>query len=288
VNHHGAWRTVHASIPGVAHQTSGLECQDACAVHQVERPDDNPVLVLIAADGAGSAVQSRTGAEQACQALLAECVSWLATATDEDWQPAIAASWLHTIQAALVQQAVDTGLPVREFACTLMGAIVAGNRALFLQIGDGAIVIGTEDNYRPVFWPQSGQYLNETWFVTDPNATNCLECTVLTESITEIALLTDGLQPLALHYQSRQAHEPFFRPMFQGLRGYPKDGCLMTLTHALEQFLDSPAVNQRTHDDKTLILASRMIAPETASATQAEKACMPTTGLQEDAGDEAV
>ena len=139
-----------------------------------------------------------------------------------------------------------------------------------------------------MFWPQGGQYPNETWFVTDPNAINYLECTTLAESIAEIALLTDGLQPLALHYQSRQAHKPFFGPMFQGLRDYPEDGCPMALTHALEQFLDSPAINQRTHDDKTLILASRLTAPETVSAAQVEREFMPTTGLRENIGDEAV
>lgn len=264
-------------------------------------PDGNLILALVAADGAGSATRSRAGAEQACRTLLAECASWLVETTDNDWQPTVAASWLHSIQDILAQQAVDADLPVREFACTLLGAIVAPDRALFLQIGDGAIVIGTRDSYRPVFWPQGGQYPNETWFVTDPNAASCLECTVLTESIAEIALLTDGLQPLALHYQSRQAHEPFFRPMFQGLRDYPEDGSPDALTQALEQFLDSQAVNQRTHDDKTLILASRLFtevmidtatvpAPHPNPTPQGGMAALPVdaSGLGEDIGDEAV
>jgi len=302
VNLNAGWRTVQASIPGVAHQKSGIECQDACATKLIALPSSGPVLALVVADGAGSATQSRAGAERACHALLDECATWLANAAENDWQPTVAASWLHSIQMTLTQQAADADLPVQEFACTLLGAIVAPDRALFLQIGDGAIVIGARDGYQPVFWPQSGQYPNETWFVTDENAACCLECVVLTEPIAEIALLTDGLQPLALHYQSRQAHEPFFRPMLQGLRDYPEEGSPEMLAHALEQFLDSPAINQRTHDDKTLVLASRLATTQLTADTSAipdsesdphlqkEKKAVPVeaSGFQEDVGGETL
>lgn len=251
----GGWRYVQATVPGVAHRVSGSEGQDACAVQMLTLPEGSPVLVMAVADGAGSALRSREGAEQACHTLLAECAATLAQTTTEDWSPALAETWLHAVQAALTHQAETAGVPIREFACTLLGAVIAPDRALFLQIGDGVIVIGTGDGYRPVFWPQGGEYPNETFFVTDATATSRLDCVLLTESITEVALLTDGLQPLALHYQTRQAHEPFFRPLFQCLRDYPETGCPVALATALEQFLDSPAINQRTHDDKTLILA---------------------------------
>ena len=259
----GGWRSVQATVPGVAHRVSGGECQDACAVQTLTLSDGSPVLALAVADGAGSATRSREGAERACQTLLAECAAWLAQTTETDWNPAQAKSWLERIQTVLKQQATDVALPVREFACTLLGAVIAADRALFLQIGDGAIVINTGEGYRPVFWPQGGEYPNETFFTTDANAAENLECVLLTDPITEVALLTDGLQPLALHYQSRQAYEPFFRPMFQRLRDYPETGCWLELAAALERFLDSPAVNQRTHDDKTLILASRPSLPPT-------------------------
>ena len=251
----GGWRYVQAAVPGVAHRVSGSEGQDACAVQMLTLPDGTSALVMAVADGAGSALRSREGAEQACHTLLAECAASLSQATAADWSPALAETWLHAVQAALIQQAEAAGVPIREFACTLLGAVIAADQALFLQIGDGVIVIGTGDGYRPVFWPQGGEYPNETFFVTDATAASRLDSVLLTEAITEIALLTDGLQPLALHYQTRQAHEPFFRPLFQCLRDYPETGCPLALATALEQFLDSPAINQRTHDDKTLILA---------------------------------
>ncbi|MDG4555603.1 MAG: PP2C family serine/threonine-protein phosphatase [Candidatus Competibacter sp.] len=280
MNESDGWRYVHASVAGVAHLVDGSGCQDACAAHLLPGSKSNPVLVLAAADGAGSAALSGVGAELACQTLLAECAAWLTVAPiDADWTPTVAETLFQQVRNALERLATDTEQPIREFACTLLGAVVAADRALFLQIGDGAIVVGTPDEgYRPVFWPQGGEYANETYFVTDNAAAAHLECTLLTEPILEVALLTDGLQRLALHYRTRQAHQPFFRPLFQHLREYPESGCPTALVAALERLLASPAINQRTHDDKTLILATRLTAAKPAEdATDAGIAPLPPT-----------
>ena len=254
----GDWRYVYASVPGVAHRASGAECQDACAVRWLETPDGKTVLALAAADGAGSAAEARSGAELACQTLLAECAAWLAQTPDAAWTRAVAETLIERVRTVLSQRAAETGLSVREFACTLLGAVLADDHALFLQIGDGAIVISIGDDYWPVFWPQAGEYANETYFATDASAAARLEFAASVEPVVEIALLTDGLQPLALHYQTRQAHAPFFRPLFQRLRTAATPGCPADLQTALERFLDAPALNQRTYDDKTLILATRL------------------------------
>ena len=300
----GDWRYVYASVPGVAHRASGAECQDACAVQWLEAPDGTPVLALAAADGAGSAAEARVGAELACQTLLAECAAWLAQATVADWTRAAAETLIERVQTALSWRAAATGLPIRELACTLLGAVLADDQALFLQIGDGAIVIGAGDDYRPVFWPQVGEYVNETYFITDAGAAARLEFATLAEPVIEIALLTDGLQALALHYQTRQAHAPFFRPLFERLRAAPEPGHPPDLQAALERFLDAPALNQRTHDDKTLILATRPTATaietvadppaesiENADLAPADAPACPDPALlavQEKRGDEAV
>ena len=301
----GDWRYVYASVLGVAHRASGAECQDACAVRRLESPDGRPALALAAADGAGSAAEARAGAELACQTLLAECAGWLAQTPDAEWTRAVAETLIERVRTALNQRAAETGLPVREFACTLLGAVLADDHALFLQIGDGAIVIGTGGDYWPVFWPQAGEYANETYFATDAGAAARLEFAASVEPVAEIALLTDGLQPLALHYQTRQAHAPFFRPLFQRLRAASAPGCPADLQTALERFLDAPALNQRTHDDKTLILATRLAAPiveavtvpppaEPAESAAPVPAAAPAgpdpapPAVQEDLGDEAV
>lgn len=249
-----SWRWVQASVSGVAHRASAVACQDVSLVQCFSTPA-GAVLGLAAADGAGSASHARHGAALACQTLCAEWERWLAA--DADWTAAPVAAWLSQVQHALQQEAQQLGVALRELSCTLLAALVAEQQALFLQIGDGALVINAGDAYRPVFWPQGGEYPNETFFVTAASASEHLQTTLLLEAVRSIALFTDGLQPLALHYQSRQAHTPFFRPLFHCLDNYPADGDWAALEVGLATFLDSAAINQRTHDDKTLILASR-------------------------------
>ncbi|EOD2289449.1 protein phosphatase 2C domain-containing protein, partial [Escherichia sp. TWPC-MK] len=49
-------------------------------------------------------------------------------------------------------------------------------------------------------------------------------------------------------------HVPFFTPFFNGLASATQEQ-LDLLPELLKQFLSSPAVNERTDDDKTLALA---------------------------------
>jgi hypothetical protein len=135
--------------------------------------------------------------------------------------------------------------------------MVDPDMAVFLQIGDGVIVVHDHrDTYRPMFWPATGEYVNTTYFLTDQDAVDRLRLGFWGLRVEEIAILTDGLQSLALQYASRRAHTPFFRPLFARLRR-ESGGESMLLRAELETWLDSDSVNQRTDDDKTLILATR-------------------------------
>jgi hypothetical protein len=143
---------------------------------------------------------------------------------------------------------------LRELACTLLLAVVGERAAAFSQIGDGAIVISVNQEYETVFWPQSGEYINTTNFVTDDRWEDHLEFSVRHEAIDEVALFTDGLQALVLSYAEKRAHCPFFAPLFRTLRDAPSPD---ELAAPLRRFLDSPRVNDRTDDDKSLIVAAR-------------------------------
>jgi hypothetical protein len=137
-------------------------------------------------------------------------------------------------------------------------AIVGEHAAAFSQIGDGAIVVGDGDTYRTVFWPQNGEYANTTNFVTDEAFADNLVFQLHQGPVDELALFTDGLQMLALNFADHSVHRPFFLPMFRKLRlAAAGEG----LPRALRHFLGSPSVNQRSDDDKTLILATRVQAP---------------------------
>jgi len=67
---------------------------------------------------------------------------------------------------------------------------------------------------------------------------------------------SDGVQRLALSFEQRIPHNPFFEPMLNVLRNQKSAEC-EALDQQLAHFLNSPQINERTDDDKTLILATR-------------------------------
>jgi len=253
------WRVVQASVVGTSHVENGEVCQDECLAGVFCAPDGEEYFFAIVSDGAGSASHGRLGAEVACDKGRDVIEHWvhkevsLCRLTLET-----VTSWFIIINHHICQAAKSKGLTPRDFACTLLGAVVGNKIAAFFQIGDGAIVIGNGDSFQPVFWPDAGDYANMTYFITDEDALNHLKiCLSSRESPppSEVALFTDGLQRLALVYESQTAYKPFFEPMFEIIRKAEEAAC-DTLSDQLASFLNSPKVNERTDDDKTLVLAT--------------------------------
>jgi hypothetical protein len=181
--------------------------------------------------------------------------------TSRDVTPAFAQLWLQDLQGEIAVQAATEGLRPRDFACTILAAVVGIDHAAFLQVGDGAMVVSAQEDpghYSWVFWPHQGEYANVTVFATDASATEHLDYGCSNGVIDEIALFTDGLQGIALQYHNRTVYERFFHPIFAPLRAAP-GGFLRGLSDLLATFLDSQSVNERTDDDKTLVLATRRL-----------------------------
>ncbi len=254
------WRYAFASAVGTSHTKLGLPCQDASVCRLVSAAEGPPVLVALVADGAGSAIRAEVGAQLACTFLLGEITAWIAEgAAPSVLTRDVVADLLREFQTRITLEAEAEGLKARDFAATLVAAVVGAQEAVFFQVGDGAIVVSTPedgDAYSWIFWPGSGEYENTTFFLTDIDVERHLEWDRSERLVDQIALFSDGLQRLALHYQSRTAHAPFFHGKMQVLET-AADAAPATLSEQLARFLSSPEVDARTDDDKTLILATR-------------------------------
>lgn len=215
-------------------------------------------LVAAMADGAGTAAEGGAGAALACTLAVeafADMVSGGAAVSALTRDRAEA--WLADFQAAAQRRAEAAELTSRDYACTVMVALIGPSQGAFFQIGDGAMVVpraGEPSGYEWVFWPAAGEFINETWFATAPDARTHLEWALVDGPIDAFAAFTDGLQRLVLHYESRTAHDPFFEQMFGFVEADTPEAALF---EPLTTFLRSEAVNARTDDDKSLILASR-------------------------------
>jgi hypothetical protein len=245
-------------------------------------PGGGSLLVAVVADGAGTSERAPEGARLTCEAILERAEVWAAgpaarSAKNRGSRARTRPSssrkatarglstfgrddillWVDAARRRLAAAARAEALDSGAFACTLLVALVDETTAVFFQIGDGAIVYrGADGQYVPAIWPQSGEYANFTWFVTDDEVADRVQ-SKKAQGVREVALFTDGLQALALRFVSREAHAPFFEPMFARLRREP-DETSEGLADELRAFLDSAPVNQRTDDDKTLVLATRL------------------------------
>jgi hypothetical protein len=250
-------------VAGTSHAAEGRPCADACEVAVFGAPRRDVTLAAVAADGAGSAARGEEGARLACGAVIDRARRALPEALCSEelkrFDAPRAMPFVTAVRERIDAAARSEGRPRGDFACTLLVALVGERAAAFLQVGDGAIVYrGDRGDYVPAHWPAQGEYANCTSFVTEDRVSERLQA-VGVEGVHEVALLTDGLQALALRYAQRAVHGPFFEPMFDRLRR-ERARVRRGLARELRAFLDSPAVNARTDDDKTLVLATRLPA----------------------------
>ena len=249
-----SWKYLSSSVTGTAHSDRNEPGQDYCRTGAVSFGGQD-FFIGLAADGAGSTTQGGTGAEIACEALYLRILSAireggnLSSITDGEIR-----TWVTTSREAILTRAQEDSQRLKEYACTLIGAVLSNDQAVFFQIGDGCIVTGDDSGYRTVFWPEQGEYANTTFFVTDEEFLEHIRIERRERPPAEIALFTDGLQNLVLSFSTRSVHEGFFRPLFAALRKNPGKGGF-DLTSHLHALLSSSDVNARSDDDKTLILA---------------------------------
>jgi hypothetical protein len=253
------WKFIFASVVGTSHLATATPCQDSSFCEIVTGEGGAEVLIAVVADGAGSAKHADEGAALACSYIGGRAKSTIEAETllceiTHD----VVRNWIADYQNEVLALC-NGGLVPRDFASTLLAAFIGKSASVFFQLGDGAIVIADSEepnNYGWVFWPQQGQYANQTNFATDENSADNIEYSLVSRRIDEVSLFTDGLQSLALEYQDRLAHGPFFASVFEWVRKASKQQ-FDRYTDSLKQFLNSDRVNDRTDDDKTIIIATR-------------------------------
>lgn len=246
------WRLVYASEVGTSHGYSGAPCQDSSWAKVDTLPNNQTLLSIFVADGAGSARLGGEGAELAMEAAA----KFIADKIGSEFglSDGLARELAMAVRQKIRSAAEESGLKPRDYACTLLGVLVTPHATLAIQIGDGAVVIDVSGVLELAVTPMAGEYANQTHFVTDDDAVDLLQTKLYPERAARVAAFTDGIQRLALNMATNKPHEGFFAPFFGGLAKAAADQ-EDQLHELLRKFLNSTPVNDRTDDDKTLALA---------------------------------
>lgn len=262
-----AWRYAASSVTGTSHKASDTDCQDAHRCADLIGPNGNSALAVVVSDGAGSAQAGAIGAAIVTSGLLARAEIWVADGrATTDLNRGTFLSWLDGVRESIAEDAGVRDLEMRDYAATLLFALVDDHASVFAQIGDGALVTSdTSADWAAQFWPQHGDYANQTYFVTDLPAHGRLDFAHGLYPVHELAVFTDGLERVLLDFAERRAHVPVFEKMLHPLRDSNGSGHVDGLSAALTAYLTSAPIIARADDDLTLVIASRRRAASKAA-----------------------
>lgn len=246
------WTWAAASRRGSSHVAAGERRQDSFGVLA---PDCDAHLVAVAADGAGSASHGGEGASIAVWTLKNAAASWFRAEGRPPGRDRLT-TWMALVRLRIAAAAFSRGLEVRDFATTAVLVIADRGGATVMHVGDGAAVArsSTSGLWTTLSWPEQGEYASTTCFVTDDALS--LRIASHRSDIDRFAVMTDGLERLALDFSLNAPHARFFDGVAAPLLAEPNPGLNRGVSDRLGEYLDSDRVVERTNDDKTLIVAA--------------------------------
>lgn len=271
------WKAIACFAKGTSHEKIGSPCQDYAGFIRVndsgEADDNGDMAIGAVCDGAGSCKYSDVGSQLAVETTLQSLQSWLKWLKEEkkDLSEPIPEDYAHKVFAQVVEkvkkqfesQAKERICSPKDFSCTLLVVVATPNWLAAMQIGDGFIVIRQPDSeYKLLFQPIKGEYANQTTFITASNALEVMQCAVVLGQQQFIFASTDGLERLAL--EIRQESKPY-PPFFDNFRDAIKTRSEAEEEKSTGEWLNSAKVNERTDDDKTILLCwyeSEPLIPE--------------------------
>lgn len=250
------WKYALASVIGTSHLDSNTTKQDFCLV---EKKNINGVNYLFSAvaDGAGSAKFSDKSSSYICRLFIRKAEKWLNENDISTLNKEVVLSWFLHFQNVLNRVVriyhIDS---IKEFATTLLFALLSEKGNIFVQIGDGVIAKGDINDLNCVFEPQHGEYINTTYFATEKNISERFMFEFNSDKIKRLVMHTDGIEIISFNFALKKPHINFFNPIFAMLDEFNKSGLDKNTSEFIHGFLDCERVKQKTDDDKTMVIIS--------------------------------
>jgi serine/threonine protein phosphatase PrpC len=248
------WFVAGASARGTAHVQTDTPCQDSLGYEVV---DD--CLVMVLADGAGSAPHSREGAQRAVAAAIGALTGELhrhVPVAASGWKP-LMVSVVAGARSALVEAAPAASLS--DYATTLTCAVAAGPRHVVIaHIGDAMVAIQRQSGEMFTCMPpqRAGEYVNQTRFLTDDDALDQVDIRYLPIPARAVMAVTDGLLPVVTDRYG-EPFPPFWVPMIGRVEQAVRDLQPETIVDEITTLLESDRICAHVDDDKTLVVATR-------------------------------
>lgn len=248
------WQAVGWKEQGRGHIKNNTPCQDDFNDKIIS---NEQVMIGAVSDGMGSAAHSELGSQIAVQIAidLLNQNNWLNTRPNETQARAFFEKLLKSVVTEIQAEAKNKGYAVRDLACTLLAFVATPDWLAAMQVGDGLIVIRPKEEatYELLFRPTKGEYGNETVPITSSTASQEMQVIVIPKTVDFICAATDGIEHISLLKSKKWiAYDEFFEPLERQIM---RSNITQTeKQNILRDFLNSDQVNQKTDDDKTVLL----------------------------------
>lgn len=228
-------------------------------------PEQSTVVVAVS-DGAGSAPKAKIGSYIAVRHAVNVAADELRCHSGPE--TALRAGLKAASDAIGKIADKDPVHDVEGYHCTLILAAWTPDAVAAIQVGDGAAVVTTLDGVKMLTIPQQGEYANETYFVTMPQAED-IAFFNQTDSVETLLLFTDGLQNQAIDFANKRPHADFVgsainasthadasSPAITSSSSWTKEQT--TADIQLQKWLYGEQVAKHNIDDTTLVVVSRI------------------------------
>jgi len=251
------WIWAKAAVCGTAHLRKNLPLQDSVFAFSGITARGRDFFCGVLSDGAGSAMFGKQGASIVCRSLSSLVRAHFRSEDDFPNEDLIV-QWIDKARDRIFIAAERRDLTPRDFAATLVMVICIEDRSQIIHIGDGSVALQSSLSQEWIVpsWPNNGEFASSTYFITDESLSQ-LRSLVADCSISRLVMFSDGLERLALDFRAATAFTPFCDAMSKPLLNSSADGEDSSLSAALGDYLQGDAVNERTDDDKSLVIAVR-------------------------------
>lgn len=218
-------------------------------------------------DGAGSARLSHFGSKVFAEAVVDALINYSEDRIfpEEAYIRSVIISAISSAQEKLLLEYPEVELTtgenksrrpstIRDFHSTLVAVIANERGGAFIHVGDGVGTAFSSNNLKAsvVSKPENGEYVNQTYFVTEGNWEERLRIKPFYQYCDTILLMSDGVSPMAMS-KGGVLVEKFVSPLLSFIRDNEREKSEI----ALQNTLSKESVRRVTGDDKTLVWAMR-------------------------------
>ena len=206
-------------------------------------------ISLIVCDGAGSAKFSHLGAKAFSKNLGRFCLKNSVQFTQEEIIDHIKKGIKHIFKLLLrFSKIFKLNACKKDFATTILGFVQFSERlSIGFHIGDGSLIFLSKEEKTISFLskPENGEYINQTFFITDDNWEEKLRFFKIDFKYEVLLAMTDGVTAMAL--KNNMPFGGFINPIINFLVSHSDEKCI----EALKSSLSSLKATQISNDDKT-------------------------------------